>query len=105
VTEGWVYVSNDGGGVPKVLRSDPAPVYAAQHQPGEYIVTFPAVFKNLACVATLNNSAGFITVIPGDRSGLAHNQVRVLTMNLGGQLVSNLDFTLEVACCEAQSES
>ena len=97
--EGWAYVVNDGGGVPKVYRSSPQ-AWAALNQPGEYIVTFPSEFKDLACNATLNSGTGFITAIPGDRAGLAHNQVRVLTFNLGGQLSSELDFTVEVATCE-----
>ena len=97
--EGWVYVMNDGGGVPKVVRSTPGAAWVAPGQPGEYIVTFAAEFKDLACVGCLNNSAGFITAIPGELSGLAHNQVRVLTFNMGGQLVSSLDFTLHVGCC------
>lgn len=101
--EGWVYVMNDGGGTPNVVRSSPDKVYVAAGQAGEYIVTFAAEFTRLACVACLNNSAGFVTAIPGDLSGLAHNQVRVLTFNMGGQLVSNLDFTLEVACCPEAS--
>lgn len=103
--EGWVYCMNDGSGVPTVVRSAPGQAYVAPGQPGEYIVTFAAEFKDLACVACLNNSAGFITAIPGDFSGLAHNQVRVLTFNLGGQLVNNLDFTLEVACCSEKPGS
>jgi hypothetical protein len=97
--EGWVYVSNADENVPHIVRSRPIPVYANQRIPGEYIVSFPPEFKDLACTATLNNSAGFVTAIPGDHSGLAHNQVRVLTFNLGGQLAPNLDFTLEVCCC------
>jgi hypothetical protein len=95
---GWVYVVNDGSGKPQVRRSCPAGVKVAQVQPGEYIVTFPTIKKALAPVATLNNSVGTITAVPGDSSALAPNQVRVLTLSLGNALLGVYDFTLFVAC-------
>jgi hypothetical protein len=95
---GWVYVVNDGSGNPQVRRSCPTGVKVAQVQPGEYIVTFPKIKKVLAPVATLNNSVGTITAVPGDSSALGPNQVRVLTLSLGNALLGIYDFTLFVAC-------
>jgi len=95
---GWVYVVNDGSGNPQVRRSCPTGVKVTQVQPGEYIVTFPTIKKVLAPVATLNNSVGTITAVPGDSSALAPNQVRVLTLSLGNALLGVYDFTLFVAC-------
>jgi hypothetical protein len=40
-------------------------VKVTQVQPGEYVVTFPTIKKVLAPVATLNNSVGTITAVPG----------------------------------------
>jgi hypothetical protein len=95
---GWVYVVNDGSGKPQVRRSCPAGVKVTQVQPGEYIVTFPTIKKVFAPVATLNNSVGTITAVPGDSSALAPNQVRVLTLSLGNALLGVYDFTVFVAC-------
>jgi hypothetical protein len=73
-------------------------VKVTQVQPGEYIVTFATIKKALAPVATLNSSVGTITAVPGDSSGLAPNQVRVLTLSLSNALLGIYDFTLFVAC-------
>jgi hypothetical protein len=89
---------NDGSGKPQVRRSCPTGVKVTQVQPGEYIVTFPTIKKVLAPVATLNNSVGTITAVPGDSSVLGPNQVRVLTLSLGNALLGSYDFTLLVAC-------
>ena len=96
--EGWIYVANTTE-LPKVVRSIPGETWVNRVQTGSYTVTFPAEFKDLACTAALASGNGFITAIPGDFAGLAHNQVRVLTYNMGGQLTDNLDFTVAVACC------
>jgi hypothetical protein len=92
----WVYVVNDGSGVPNIIRRSDPSITVHQVQPGEYIVQFPATAMGLTCVATLNNSGGAITAIPGDNTGLHSNQVRVLTMALGGGPGGPLDFSLAV---------
>ena len=92
----WVYVINDGSGSPNVVRRSHSGTTVTQVQPGEYVVTFPTVVSGLACVATLNNSVGTITVVPGDKSFLLPNQVRVLTLSLQNQAVGSLDFGLAV---------
>ena len=92
----WVYVINDGSGTPNVKRRSHSGITVAQVQPGEYVVTFPSAVRNLACVATLNNSVGTITAIPGDVSSLAPNQARVLTLTLQNQLIGSYHFSLAV---------
>ena len=92
----WVYVINDGSGTPHVVRRSHAGITVAQKQPGEYVVTFPRTIRLLTPVATLNNSVGTITAVPGENSGLAANQVRVLTLTLGNQLLGAYHFSLAV---------
>ena len=92
----WVYVINDGGGVPRVVRRSHAAITVHQQQTGVYLVTFPASVRALACVATLNNSVGTITVTPGDNAGLPANQVTVVTLTLGNQALGVYDFSLSV---------
>ena len=62
---GWVYVVNDGSGTPRIVRRSHPKIAVSQVQAGEYVVTFPKIVKNLTCVATLNNSVGTITAVPG----------------------------------------
>ncbi|HET6341944.1 MAG TPA: hypothetical protein VFG78_07150 [Gemmatimonadota bacterium] len=92
----WVYVINDGGGTPNVVRRSHSATTVEQVQAGEYVVTFPSYVRYLACVATLNNSVGTITAIPGDVSGLLPNQARVVTLTLGNELRGSYDFSLAV---------
>lgn len=92
----WVYVVNDGSDTPQIVRRSHAPTTVSQLQAGEYVVTFPPAVRHLACVSTLNSSAGTITAVPGDNSGLAPNQVRVLTLTLNNQLLGTYDFSLAV---------
>ena len=92
----WLYVINDGSGVPRIVRTSHAGTTVAQVQPGEYVVTFPLTTAGLACVGSLGNSVGTITVTPGDSSGLSPNQVSVVTLSLQNQFVGSLDFSLAV---------
>jgi hypothetical protein len=92
----WVYVINDGSGTPQVVRSSHSGTTVTQVQPGEYVVTFPGSVRDLTCVATLNNSVGTITVVPGEHTGLLPNQARVLTLSLQNQLMGSYDFSLAV---------
>ena len=92
----WVYVINNGSGTPNVVRRSHAATTVAQQQPGVYLVTFPPAVKGLACVATLNNSVGTITAVPGDNAGLPANQVTVSTMTLQNQFLGSYDFSLAV---------
>lgn len=92
----WVYVINDGGGTPNVVRRSHVATTVTQVQPGEYVVKFPRTVRDLTCVATLNNSVGTITAVPGDHSGLSPNQVRVLTLSLKNELLGSYDFSLAV---------
>jgi hypothetical protein len=92
----WLYVINNGSGVPNVVRSSPSGITVTQVQPGEYVVTFPRRFSDLACVATLNSSVGTITAVPGENTGLSPNQVRVLTLSLSNALLRTYDFSLAV---------
>jgi hypothetical protein len=96
VATAWLYVINDGSGSPNVVRSSHSATTVTQVQPGEYVVTLPFTVSGLAPVATLNNSVGTITAVPGDKSGLSPNQVRVLTLSLQNQLVGSFDFSLAV---------
>ncbi len=90
----WVYVQNNGSGTPKIIRGSHSQITVIQKQAGEYVVTFPQSVKNLTCVGTLNNSVGTITVVPGEHSGLASNQVRVLTLTLQNNFGGTYDFSL-----------
>jgi hypothetical protein len=92
----WVYVINTGAGTPNVVRGSHSATTVVQTQPGAYVVTFPSSVSALTCVATLNNSVGTITAVPGDNSGLAPNQVRVVTLTLQNQGRSSYDFSLAV---------
>ena len=92
----WIYVINDGSGTPRIVRRSHSGTTVTQLQAGEYVVTFPATVRSLACVATLNNSIGAITAVPGDNSALSANQVRVLTLTLQNQLRGSYDFSLAV---------
>jgi hypothetical protein len=92
----WIYVINDGSGTPKIVRRSLSGTTVNQVQPGEYVVTFPVMVSGMACVGTIGNSIGTITVVPGDKSGLQPNQVRVLTLTLGNQLIGSFDFSLAV---------
>ena len=90
----WLYVINNGSGTPNLVRTSDPGTTVTQVQPGEYVVTLPFRVSGLACVATLGNSVGTITAIPGDNSGLAPNHVRVLTHSLQNQLIGSYDFSL-----------
>lgn len=92
----WVYVINDGGGTPNVVRRSHSGTTVTQQQPGVYLVTFPPAVKGLACVATLNNSVGTITAVPGDNAGLPPNQVTVATLTLQNSFGGAYDFSLAV---------
>lgn len=92
----WVYVINDGSGIPHIVRRSHPTITVSQVQAGEYIVTFPANVNNFTCVATLNNSVGTITAVPGENSALLPNQVRVLTLSLNNLLINSYDFSLVV---------
>jgi hypothetical protein len=92
----WIYVINDGSGTPNVVRTSHSGTTVVQNQPGEYVVTFPGRVRDLTCVATLNNSVGTITVVPGEHTGLQPNQARVLTLTLQNELRGSYDFSLAV---------
>jgi hypothetical protein len=92
----WVYVINDGAGVPRIARSSNAGITVTQRQPGEYVVTFPVSARGLAAVATLGNSVGAITAVPGESTGLPPNEVRVSTHSLQDGLRGTFDFSLAV---------
>jgi hypothetical protein len=92
----WVYVINNGSGTPNVVRRSHSATTVVPQQPGVYRVTFPPAVQWLACVATLNNSVGTITAVPGDNAGLPANQVTVSTLTLQNQFLGSLDFSLAV---------
>ena len=92
----WVYVVNNGGETPNIIRRSHPAITVIQVQPGEYVVNFPETMQALTCVATLNNSVGAITAIPGEESGLSANQVRVLTSTLDNELAGVYSFSLAV---------
>ncbi len=91
----WVYVIN-GSGAPNVVRRSHAGTTVVQQQPGVYLVTFPRAVRLLACVATLNNSVGTITAVPGDSAGLLPNQATVSTLTLQNQFGGGYHFSLAV---------
>jgi hypothetical protein len=92
----WIYVINDGSGVPKIVRTSHSATTVVQIQPGEYVVTFPITVPGLAAVGSLGNSVGTMTVVPGESSALSPNQVRVLTLTLQNQLNGAYHFNLAV---------
>jgi hypothetical protein len=92
----WIYVINTGSGTPNVVRKSHTATTVVQEQPGVYLVTFPPGVRGLACVATLNNSVGTITAVPGDSAGLPANQVSVATLTLQNRFLGSLDFSLAV---------
>jgi hypothetical protein len=92
----WVRVINDGSGTPNVVRKSHASTTVVQQQPGVYLVTFPNNVRGLTCVATLNNSVGTITAVPGDSAGLQSNQVTVSTLTLQNQFGGGFHFSLAV---------
>jgi hypothetical protein len=92
----WVYVINDGSGTPNVVRRSHSGTTVVQQQPGVYLVTFPSTVRGFACVATLNNSVGTITAVPGDSAGLPPNQVTVSTLTLRNQFGGSYHFSLAV---------
>jgi hypothetical protein len=89
----WVYVINDGSG-PQIRRTSHDGITVIMNQPGNYTVTLPFAVSGLAAVATLANSVGTITAVPGENTGLAPNQISVSTLTLQNQLSPALDFSL-----------
>ena len=89
----WVYVINDGSG-PQIRRTSHSGITVIMNQPGNYTVTLPFSVLGLAAVATLGNSVGTITAVPGENTGLAPNQISVSTLTLQNQLSPALDFSL-----------
>jgi hypothetical protein len=65
-------------------------------EPGHYVVTFPRDITVLGVTATVNNSQGDITAVPGTNSGLGANQVMVLTPDPTGPGFAARDFTVVV---------
>jgi hypothetical protein len=92
----WVYVINDGSGTPNVKRTSRTGITVVQDQPGVYTVTFPQSGSGLTCIATLNNSVGAITAVPGDNANKPANTVQVLTMDLANNFRGSFDFSLAV---------
>ena len=88
----WAYVIN-GQGNPIVQRSSHTAITVTSTRLGEYEVTLPFKVVGMACVATIGNSIGCITAIPGESAGLSHNKVKVLTLSPDNQLVP-LDFSI-----------
>ena len=96
-----VSVINDGSDIPQVVQRSHTTITVTQLQPGEYVVTFPTTLRDLTCIATLNNSIGAITAIPGEQAGLLPHQVRVLTATLTNALAGTYDFSLAVFAAHA----
>jgi len=92
----WIYVINSGSGIPNVVRRSHSATTVTQQQPGVYLVKFPPSVRGLACVATLNNSVGTITAVPGDSAGLPSNHVTVTTLTLQNQFGGAYHFSLAV---------
>jgi hypothetical protein len=92
----WVYVINQGIGVPKIQRRSHTGITVTQSQTGVYVVTFPVNVQGLAAVATLGNSVGTITAVPGENAGLPPNHVTVSTVTLQNQAGGAYDFSLAV---------
>lgn len=92
----WVHVINTGSGTPNVVRRSHPATTVTQQQPGVYLVKFPPGVRRLACVATLNNSVGTITAVPGDSAGLPANHVTVTTLTLQNQFGGAYHFSLAV---------
>ena len=89
----WLYVINDGSG-PQIRRTSHDGITVTVNQPGNYTVTLPFRVPGLAAVGSLGNSIGTITVTPGESTGLAPNQISVLTLTLQNELSPALDFSL-----------
>jgi len=89
----WLYVVNDGSG-PQIRRTSHSGITVIMTQPGNYTVTLPVTVAGLAAVASIGNSIGTITVVPGESAGLAPNQISVSTLTLQNQLSPVFDFSL-----------
>src|SRR5688572_9208422 len=89
----WLYVINDGSG-PQIRRTSHDGITVTVNQRGNYTVTLPFRVPGLAAVGSLGNSIGTITVTPGESTGLAPNQISVLTLTLQNELSPALDFSL-----------
>ena len=83
----WAYVVNG-----KVQHGSRQGISVQTIEPGYYIVTFPRDIKVRGVTATVNNSHGDITAMPGDSTGLESNQVRIFTFSPGGGFEAR-DFT------------
>ena len=92
----WLYVIDNGRGHPKIKRKSHAGISIVQNSIGNHTVTFPPSISRLTCVATLNNSVGMITAVPGDNAGRPPNTVNVLTFSTPGGGFSPYDFSLAV---------
>ena len=89
----WLYVVNDGSG-PQIRRTSHNGITVVMTQPGNYTVTLPVTVAGLAAVASIGNSIGTITVVPGESAGLAPNQISVSTLTLQNQHSPVFDFSL-----------
>ena len=91
----WLFVISDLSG-PHIHRTSHDGITLSMNQPGNYTVTLPFKVSGLAAVGTLANSVGTITVVPGETTGLALNQMSVSTLTLQNQLSSAFSFSLAV---------
>jgi hypothetical protein len=91
----WAYVVDNGSGA-QVQQGSRRGISVETIEPGHYVVTFPTDIKVLGVTATVNNSQGDITAVPGTNSGLEANQVRVLTATPSGPGFEARNFTVAV---------
>ena len=77
----------------RILATSEFGVSLEEIQLGEHVITFPAHVAVFGCIATQNASVGIITAVPGSKSGLLANQVRVLSFSPDTNL-AGLPYTL-----------
>ena len=89
----WVSIQDQGSGA-AIINASSAAITVETPKPGNYIVTLPEG-SYAGCTATLNNSVGFVTCVPGGQAELSPNQVQVMTLNPDNTFGPR-DFTLTV---------
>ena len=82
----WAFIVNGA-----IERASDASISVSNLSLGYHLVTFPSNVGG--CTATLNNSMGMISAVPGDLAGYSANQATVSTFQEDGTAIA-LDFTV-----------
>ena len=80
----------------QVLAASEAGVTVEEVSPGENVVTFPAFINVVGGQASFNFVSGRIIVVPGSKTGLTTNQVRILAFTPDDRRQPTPGYTLTV---------